>query len=98
MQFNINLHIDIMHFKTIMHSMINRTVEKQIDQYLVDTDNKIFFIWGPRRSGKTTLLEKLSGKLGVPIFNFDMLSDRELFAPTEAALSKIAGEHKSYPD
>lgn len=95
-----------MHFKTIMHSMINRTVEKQIDQYLAGTDNKIFFIWGPRRSGKTTLLEKFSSKLGVPIFNFDLLSDREIFAPTEAALSKIASEHKvilidevqNYPD
>jgi len=74
--------------------MIQRNVEEQIETYLKDTDYKIFFIWGPRRSGKTTLLEKLSNDIGVPTFNFDLLSDREVFAPTEKALAKIATEHK----
>jgi predicted AAA+ superfamily ATPase len=74
--------------------MIQRSIEKQIEIYLKSKDYKIFFIWGPRRSGKTTLLEKLSSEIGVPIFNFDLISDREVFTPTEAALDKIAAEHK----
>ena len=74
--------------------MIQRNVEEQIETYLIGTDYKIFFIWGPRRSGKTTLLEKLSKSTKVPIFNFDLLSDREIFTPTEEALAKIAAEHK----
>jgi hypothetical protein len=32
--------------------------------------------------------------INVPTFNFDLLSDREVFAPTEGALAKIATEHK----
>ena len=74
--------------------MLQRIIEKQIKTYLKGTDYKILFIWGPRRSGKTTLLEKLSDELGIPIFNFDLLSDREIFAPTKTALSRIALEHK----
>jgi predicted AAA+ superfamily ATPase len=73
--------------------MIQRVVKKQVGTYLKGKDRKIFFIWGPRRSGKTTLLEELAPELGVPIFNFDLLSDREIFTPTEAALSKVAAEH-----
>lgn len=74
--------------------MIQRIVEEQIEIYLKGTDYKIFFIWGPRRSGKTTLLDKLAAEIGVPKFNFDLLSDREIFAPTESALAKLAAEHK----
>jgi len=74
--------------------MIRRIVEQQIETYLKGTDYKIFFIWGPRRSGKTTLIEKISKDIGVPTFNFDLQSDREIFTPTEEALAKIAAEHK----
>ncbi len=95
MHFNINMHIDIMQINSKMISiMIKRTVEKQIISYLKGTDHKIFFIWGPRRSGKTTLLNKIAADIDLPTFNFDLLSDREKFAPTEEALSKIAAEHK----
>jgi hypothetical protein len=86
--------------------MIKRTIEEQALIYLKSEDYRIFFIWGPRRSGKTTLLEKLSTKVGVPKFNFDLLSDREIFAPSNETLSKIATEHsvilidevQSYPE
>lgn len=74
--------------------MLRRTVEKEIEAYLAGKNNKIFFIWGPRRSGKTTLLQHFAKKLSVPIFNFDLLSDREIFSPTRETLSKIVSEHK----
>ncbi len=74
--------------------MIGRTVEKSIDAYLRSNNHKILFIWGPRRSGKTTILKKLATKLKLPIFNFDLQSDREKFLPKREILEKIASEHK----
>ncbi len=58
--------------------IFKRAIDKQAEDYLKGESYKIFFIWGPRRSGKTTLLEKLSKKLGVPFFDFDLQTDREL--------------------
>lgn len=89
-----------------MYSMIARIVKNQIDAYLNSKDYKICFVWGPRRSGKTTILTKLSGELSAPVFNFDLISDRQIFTPTKEALSKIAAEHpvilidevQSYPE
>jgi len=74
--------------------MLKRIVQEQIEVYLKGTDYKIFFVWGPRRSGKTTLLDKLASEIGAPKFNFDLSSDREVFTPTEAILSKLAADHK----
>lgn len=74
--------------------MLQRFIEERVQNYLKEDDHKIFFIWGPRRSGKTTILKDLSAKLSVPIFNFDLISDRIPFAPTRDALEKIASEHK----
>ena len=74
--------------------MLSRIVEKHVESYLAGEDYKIFFIWGPRRSGKTTILKDLSYKHKVPIFNFDLISDRELFTPRRELLKKIANLHK----
>jgi predicted AAA+ superfamily ATPase len=74
--------------------MIKRSIEGQIEDYLKGDSNKILFIWGPRRSGKTTLLKKYSKELGEPIFNFDLQSHREDFLPDLLALKKIVDEHK----
>jgi len=74
--------------------MLKRTIEAQIAAYLEEKSHKIFFIWGPRRSGKTTILEHLSVSLNVPIFNFDILSDREKFVPERETLKALASEHK----
>lgn len=52
--------------------MLKRAIEETIDQYLTKQNDKVMYIWGPRRSGKTTLLNKLSSKLGVTRFNFDL--------------------------
>jgi uncharacterized protein len=75
--------------------MLQRHVKKLIEDYLKGDSRKIFFIWGPRRSGKTTILKDIASKLSVPIFNFDLLSDRELFVPSRDALEKITFEHKT---
>lgn len=76
-----------------MSGMIERSVKKQIDLYLKGKDNKVFFLWGPRRSGKTTLLKEIAQELSVKYFNFDFMSDREYFQPTHEALEKIVSEH-----
>jgi len=74
--------------------MLKRLVEEKIKTYLRSPENKIIFVWGPRRSGKTTLLRKLSQELKLPIFNFDFVSERQLFVPQKTVLSKLASEHK----
>ncbi len=74
--------------------MLKRSIEPFIEKYLQSKENKILFIWGPRRSGKTTLLEKIALEHQVPIFNFDSLTDRERFVPREEVLAKIVKEHK----
>jgi len=74
--------------------MIKRAIESQIEEYLKSDNNKILFIWGPRRSGKTTLLKKYSKELEVPVFNFDLQSHRERFLPDLSILKKIVDEHK----
>lgn len=74
--------------------MFKRTIEDKLEEYLKDEDYKTFYIWGPRRSGKTTLLKELSQKLGVRIFNFDYSSDHNLFTPDRDALGKLTTENK----
>lgn len=61
--------------------MLKRQIEKTIQHYLHSEETKTLFIWGPRRSGKTAILEKLAQELGVKKYNFDLLSDREKFIP-----------------
>lgn len=73
--------------------MLTRTVEKSIEHYLKKKQRKILFVWGPRRSGKTTLLQKLSKQYKIPIFDFTTLSDRELFPPRREILQAIATSH-----
>ena len=69
--------------------MLKRSIEEEIKKYLEGNDYKTFYIWGPRRSGKTTLLRSLSKKLEVPVFNFDFSSDHEKFAPSRETLGKL---------
>lgn len=74
--------------------MLKRAIEKTIKEYLKGDSFKILYIWGPRRSGKTTLLNKLSKDLGVVKFNFDFESDREKFLPRRKTLQKLVKENK----
>ena len=69
--------------------LLKRAIEKIIDTYLKSDDMKILFVWGPWRSGKTTLIDKLTKELGVTKYNFDLVSDREKFAPRREVLEKI---------
>lgn len=75
-------------------TMFKRTVEEKIEEYLKGKDYKTFYIWGPRRSGKTTILRELSDKLGVRVFNFDFSSDHNLFAPDRDTLDKLTKENQ----
>ncbi len=74
--------------------ILKRTIEDNIDKYLKNKDVKTLFIWGPRRSGKTTLIDKLAQKLKVKKYNFDLESDREKFSPRREVLEKISKENK----
>jgi hypothetical protein len=74
--------------------MIQRIIEEQINSYLKSKEKKILFIWGPRRSGKTTLLGKYTQLLKEKSFNFDYISDQEMFVPDREKLEKIVAEHK----
>ena len=74
--------------------MYKRVIEDKIDEYLKGEDYKTFYVWGPRRSGKTTLLKELSKKLGVRVFNFDFSSDHNLFAPDRDTLEKLTSQNK----
>lgn len=69
-----------------------RKIQDHIQEYLKSDSRKIFFMWGPRRSGKTTIIKKIGVELGLPVFNFDLMSDMEKFAPDLATLKKVASE------
>src|SRR3989344_4463482 len=75
-------------------NMLKRTIEDAISKYLQGNENKILFVWGPRRSGKTTLINKLAQELGVTKFNFDLQSDREKFSSRREVLETIVKENK----
>jgi len=70
-------------------NMFKRAIEAKIEDYLKGEDFKTFYIWGPRRSGKTTLLQQFARKLNVAIFNFDFSSDHERFKPDRETLEKL---------
>lgn len=74
--------------------MFKRKIEDDIDKYLKSGEKKILFIWGPRRSGKTTLINKLAEKLNVGKYNFDLVSDREKFAPKRDMLEAIVKSNR----
>lgn len=86
--------------------ILKRAIESDINTYLNNNDSKLLFIWGPRRSGKTTLINKFARRLNVTKYNFDLVSDREKFLPRRGALEKIVKENKAilideiqnYPD
>src|SRR3989338_3551839 len=74
--------------------MLKRIIENNISKYLKGNENKILLVWGPRRSGKTTLINKLAQELGVAKFNFDLQSDREKFSSRREVLETIVKENK----
>ncbi|KKP47934.1 MAG: AAA ATPase [Candidatus Woesebacteria bacterium GW2011_GWA1_33_30] len=75
-------------------NIVKRDIEDDIEEYLKSDGIKTLFIWGPRRSGKTTLIDNLAKKLKVTKYNFDLASDRDKFQPRRDILEKIASENK----
>lgn len=73
--------------------MFRRLIEADINRYLKSKNNKVLFIWGPRRSGKTVLLNKLAKRLGVKRYNFDWQSDREKFVPRKEILTALVKDN-----
>lgn len=71
-----------------------RTIEETIDKHLKSDEIKTLFIWGPRRSGKTTIINKLAKRLGLSVYNFDLESDREKFEPRRDMLERIVKENE----
>lgn len=96
-QITVKLYIDTVQFSSKMNSMnAKRTIEKDIQKFISRkiTGTNILFIWGPRRSGKTTLLNKFAKQYKARVFNFDFQTDREQFIPRENELKKLAGNNK----
>ncbi len=75
-------------------TLFKRTIEDNIDKYLKSEETKTLFVWGPRRSGKTTIINKLAHDLGVAKYNFDLQSDREKFLPRREVLERLVKENK----
>ena len=74
--------------------MYQRIIEQKLQDYLSSEEKKIFFLWGPRRSGKTTLIKKIATQLGTRYFNFDILQDREFFVSDKNILASLV---KDFP-
>lgn len=75
-------------------TILKRAIETDIYAYLKSKDTKTLFVWGPRRSGKTTLIDNLAKKLKVTKYNFDLASDRDKFVPRREVLEKIVADNK----
>ncbi len=73
--------------------MLIRNIEPELDKYLESSNYKITFIWGPRRSGKTTLLKKYSRSCKARIFNFDEIADRENFVANREVLKELVASN-----
>jgi predicted AAA+ superfamily ATPase len=73
---------------------LKREIEKQLEEYRKSKENKILFVWGPRRSGKTTILRKMAKEWGETVYNFDLETDREKFVTRREDLEKLVAKHK----
>ena len=94
-QIDIKLEFDKLQNGSKMESMnkLSRDIEQDLEEYLAGESTKILFIWGPRRSGKTTLLKQLASKWGARIFNFDLASDYKNFVPRREELAALAADN-----
>lgn len=78
--------------------MLNRIISMQITE-AITTPNRVIIIYGPRQSGKTTLIQSLfkqkAGDHEPLFFNGDDLFTQDLFSRNELeALSRIVGDNK----
>lgn len=63
-----------------------RKVGVQMRNYLINPDKPITFLWGPRQTGKSTIIGQLREEFGGAYFNFDDAADRRLWVPELATL------------
>ena len=75
---------------------LSRSIEDDVEKFIKrkNSGTNILFIWGPRRSGKTTLLKKFARKYKSEIFNFDYVDDQSKFTPYRQALDKLVAKNK----
>jgi len=73
--------------------LYKRIIEDQINNFFKKSRKKILFVWGPRRSGKTTVITKIAKKKKARLFNFDYLSEREYFVNDKEALARLVEEN-----
>mgnify|MGYP001611217248 FL=1 len=52
-----------------------------LERYLMKPEKKIVFLWGPRQTGKSTILNLLRAKFGGAYFNFENQLDRNIWVP-----------------
>lgn len=70
---------------------MNRKLLMQMEVYLQRPDKQVVFLWGPRQTGKSTILQALQQKHGGAYFNFDDLTDRRMWiSDLQALRSAIA--------
>jgi len=77
--------------------MLPRKIALLIEKKLVFPDKRIFFLWGPRQIGKSTLLNYFYEKCGGSFFTFDDLSDQKLFVPDLIKLKSVLSERSNNP-
>lgn len=59
--------------------VFNRKILIQLETFLQASDKPAVFLWGPRQTGKSTILQTLRQHHGGAYFNFDDLTDRRIF-------------------
>lgn len=74
--------------------MLQRYLQNILEKTLLSPSYEIIFIWGPRRSGKSTILQNLATKYNTRVFNFDLSEDREYFQNNYSQLKKLAENFK----
>lgn len=66
-----------------------RKIVSQLEAEISNPSKKIIFLWGPRQTGKSTILNHLRQKHGGAYFNFDDLNDQKLFVPELEKLKSV---------
>ncbi len=74
-----------------------RKLIPQLEAEIDRPEKKIIFLWGPRQTGKSTILNYLRQKYGGGYFNFDDLNDQRLFVPELAKLQSAISQKSNNP-